>query len=197
MKCDIVICGVGGQGAILASDILGRAAVMENLDIRAAETHGMAQRGGSVENHVRIGSCNGSLITSKTADILMAFEPAEALRYKYLLKGGGIIIMNTNKILPTTVTVGKFSYPDPEEIIELLKKEYTVYAFNATEEAKKAGSYQAMNIVMIGAASEFIPLSEETLKECIKKLVPQKTIETNMKAFELGKRQIEEKNKQN
>lgn len=191
IKYDIIICGVGGQGAILASDVFGRAAVVQNYNVQAAETHGMAQRGGSVENHVRIGATEGSLIPEKSGDILIGLEPAEALRYTHLLKDDGIVILNTNKVLPTTVTSGKSKYPDLEKIINLLKTKYKVYAFNATEKAEEAGNRQAMNVVMIGASSNFVPLEEEVLKSCIKKIIPPKTVDVNMKAFEMGKKQIE------
>ena len=192
VRYDIVISGVGGQGAILASDILGRAAVAEGLSVRAAETHGMAQRGGSVENHVRIGCLYGSLVTDKSADLLIALEPAEAIRYIHLLKDGGVVILNTEPVIPSTVSVGKSEYPAIEDIIAYLSGKYKVCAFNATKTAADAGSAQAANVAMIGAASRFLPLSEETLKDCIAKLVPPKFVETNISAFNAGKEAVRE-----
>lgn len=191
IRYDVVICGVGGQGAILASDILGRAAVSEGLPVRAAETHGMAQRGGSVENHVRIGSRYGSLVAKKSADLLIALEPAEAVRYISLLKEDGVVILNTQPIIPSTVSAGNSEYPALDALLGALSEKYEVYAFNATETAAKAGSPQAANVVMIGAASRFLPLSEETLLECIHRLVPPKTLDTNLKAFEGGKSAVQ------
>lgn len=190
VKYDVVICGVGGQGAILASDILGRAAVAEERAVQAAETHGMAQRGGSVENHVRIGSAYGSLIPKKGADLMIALEPAEAVRYAHLMKDGGILIVNTEPIYPFTVTTGKADYPDIEFMLEALSASFDVKAFNATEVAKAAGNRQAANVVMIGAASHFIPLQEQTFIDCIKALVPAKFLDVNLKAFELGRENV-------
>ncbi|WNY25845.1 indolepyruvate oxidoreductase subunit beta [Methanolapillus millepedarum] len=187
VKYDVVICGVGGQGAILASDILGRAAVLEEMAVQAAETHGMAQRGGSVENHVRIGSAYGSLIPQRSADLMIALEPIEAVRYAHLMKKGGVILMNTETVLPFTVTTGKAVYPNVSELAEKLSKHFKVVPFNATEVAKAAGNRQAANVVMIGAASNFIPIPEKTFKECIQALVPPKFLDVNLKAFDMGK----------
>ncbi len=183
---DLVIAGVGGQGTILASDIIGKAAVMEGLPVMAAETHGMAQRGGSVVNHLRIGCEFGSLIPLKSADALMALEPSEALRHLEYLSDDSIVIVNTEPVLPVTVTSGISSYPDIEEIIDYLEQRFNVKAFNAVQLAKKAGHVQAMNTVMIGAISKFLPISENVLKECVKASVPKRTVDINIKAFELG-----------
>ncbi|MCG8549269.1 MAG: indolepyruvate oxidoreductase subunit beta, partial [Desulfobacterales bacterium] len=126
---DLVIAGVGGQGTILASDIIGKAAVRENLSVRAAETHGMAQRGGSVVNHVRIGCEFGSMIPVKGADVLLALEPSESLRYLEYLSDDGVIIVNTEPILPVTVTSGLCTYPDVDSIIARLKQNHEVKEF--------------------------------------------------------------------
>ncbi|MDY0267031.1 MAG: indolepyruvate oxidoreductase subunit beta [Methanimicrococcus sp.] len=190
IRYDVVVCGVGGQGAILASDIIGRAAVAEERAVQAAETHGMAQRGGSVENHVRIGSAYGSLIPKKGADLMIALEPAEAVRYAPLMKDGGTIIVNTTPIYPFTVTTGKAEYPDVEKMLAALLKSFNVIALDATKIATNAGNKQAANVVMIGAASNFIPLQEQTFKDCIKILVPPKFLEVNLKAFESGKESV-------
>lgn len=185
---DLVIVGVGGQGAILASDIIGRAAVSQGLPIRAAETHGMAQRGGAVENHVRIGCKYGTLIPKRGADCLMSMEPLEALRFASYVKPEGIAVINTEKIVPVTVTTGKVPYPDVELIIEKMKGICgDVKAVNYTEIARKAGAAQALNVVMIGAISKYLPISEDVLKEAIKKSVPPKTVNINLKAFEMGR----------
>jgi len=191
IKYDVAICGVGGQGAILASDILGRAAVAEGRAVQAAETHGMAQRGGSVENHVRIGSAYGSLIPNRGADLMIALEPAEAVRYAHLMKPGGVIIVNTDPVYPFTVTTGKAKYPDVSGMLDALSKSFNVKAFNATEAAKEAGNSQTANVVMIGAASHFIPLSEQTFIDCIQALVPPKFLEANLKAFNAGKENVQ------
>jgi indolepyruvate ferredoxin oxidoreductase beta subunit len=189
---DLLITGVGGQGAILASDIIGKAAVSAGLPIRAAETHGMAQRGGSVVNHIRVGKDYGSMIPKKGADLLLALEPMEAVRYLDFLKDGGIIIVNTQPIVPVTVTSGQAKYPEVSDIVDALSEKYIVKAFNADELAFEAGSRLAMNVVMVGAVSGYLPISKEILLESVKALVPQKTIEVNLRAFEAGRQKVEE-----
>ncbi|ETA68651.1 indolepyruvate oxidoreductase subunit beta [Methanolobus sp. WCC1] len=186
-KFDLVIAGVGGQGTILASDIIGKAAVKENMSVRAAETHGMAQRGGSVVNHIRLGCELGSMIPMKGADVLLALEPSEALRYLEFLSDEGTIIVNTDPILPVTVTSGQCTYPDVDAIISKMEETHKVKAFNATELAKEAGHPQSMNVVMVGAVSSYLPVSVDTLVDCAKELVPRKTIDINVKAFEMGR----------
>lgn len=191
-KLDLLITGVGGQGAILASDIIGKAAVISGIPIRAAETHGMAQRGGSVVNHIRLGTDLGSMIPKKGADIMLALEPMEAVRYLDFLKDGGVIIVNTQPIVPVTVTSGIAKYPDVQEILDALSEKYIVKAFNADELAYEAGSRLAMNVAMVGAVSGYLPVPKEALLESVKAFVPQKTIEINVRAFEMGRRIVEE-----
>jgi indolepyruvate ferredoxin oxidoreductase beta subunit len=191
-KLDLLITGVGGQGAILASDIIGKAAVTAGLPIRAAETHGMAQRGGSVVNHIRVGNDYGSMIPKKGADLLLALEPMEAVRYLDFLKDGGIIIVNTQPIIPVTVTSGLTKYPEVSDILDFLSEKYIVKAFNADELAFEAGNRLAMNVVMVGAVSGYLPIPKETMLESVKALVPQKTIEVNLRAFEAGRQKVEE-----
>ncbi len=191
-RFDLIIAGVGGQGTILASDIIGKAAVKEDLSVRAAETHGMAQRGGSVVNHVRLGCELGSMIPMKGADVLLALEPSEALRYMEFLSEDGVIIVNTAPIMPVTVTSGLCTYPDVNEIIDIMKASREVRAINANELAKEAGHPQSMNVVMVGALSNYLPVSFDTLLECVRELVPPKTIDINVKAFELGRSAIQE-----
>jgi len=184
---DLIIAGVGGQGTILASDIIGKAAVKEDMSVRAAETHGMAQRGGSVVNHIRLGCELGSMIPLKGADVLLALEPSEALRYMEYLAEDGVILVNTEPILPVTVTSGLCTYPDIDDILSVMKEEREVKAFNATDLAKEAGHPQSMNVVMVGAVSNYLPVSVDTLLECVKELVPPKTVDINVRAFEMGK----------
>lgn len=186
---DLVIAGVGGQGTILASDIIGKAAVKEGLPVMAAETHGMAQRGGSVVNHLRVGCEFGSLIPLKSADALLALEPSEALRYVEYLSDDGVVLVNTEPVLPVTVTSGLSSYPDVERIIDYLEQRFTVKAFNAVQLAKEAGHVQSMNTVMIGAVSKYLPLSKNILVECVRQSVPKRTVDINIRAFELGRLQ--------
>jgi indolepyruvate ferredoxin oxidoreductase beta subunit len=189
-KFDLLITGVGGQGAILASDIIGKAAVAAGLSIQAAGTHGMAQRGGSVVNHIRIGRNFGSMIPKKGADLMLALEPMEAVRYLDFLKDGGIIIINSQPLPPVTVTSGLAKYPDVSEIIDVLSKKYIVKAFNADKLAFEAGSKLAMNVAMVGAISDYLPIPRENLLASIETLVPQKTVKINLKAFEMGRKKV-------
>jgi indolepyruvate ferredoxin oxidoreductase beta subunit len=191
-ECDIVIVGVGGQGVILISDVIGRAAVKAGKPVRGAETHGMAQRGGSVINHTRIGCKYSPMVSSGGADVLLALEPAEALRFAHFLSPEGVALVNTNPVLPVTVTTGKSRYPSLEEIISPLRsicKE--VKAMDATALAKVAGTAQAMNVVMLGSLAKYIPLPEELLIDAIREVVPPKYLDINRRAFDLGKAEVE------
>ncbi|HPA49794.1 MAG TPA: indolepyruvate ferredoxin oxidoreductase subunit beta [Methanofastidiosum sp.] len=192
MEFNILICGVGGQGTILASYVLGNAALKEGLKVRLGEIHGMAQRGGSVVSHVRMGDeVYGSVIPLEKADVIIAFEPLEALRNISSLKKGGKVILNTERINPISVSLGESEYPQIEEIISTLSEKGKVYSFNATEIAKKIGNQVTMNMVMIGALSFLeTPIKNETLLETIN-LVLGKKAELNVKAFEAGRKKIE------
>jgi indolepyruvate ferredoxin oxidoreductase beta subunit len=189
---DLVIAGVGGQGAILVSDIIGRAAVIEGISVRAAETHGMAQRGGSVVNHVRLGCELGSLIPCGSAHAMLSLEPAETLRYITDVAEGGMVVMNTSPIYPVTVASGLCEYCDVESIIAGLGEKYRVIAFDGEALAKQAGTVRALNVVMLDAISGFLPLREETITDCIRNMVPPKTIDVNLEAFRLGREAAEE-----
>ena len=192
MEFNILICGVGGQGTILASYVLGNAALKEGLKVRLGEIHGMAQRGGSVVSHVRMGDeVYGSVIPLEKADVIIAFEPLEALRNISSLKKGGKVILNTERINPISVSLGESEYPQIQEIISTLSEKGKVYSFNATEIAKKIGNQVTMNMVMIGALSFLeTPIKNETLLETIN-LVLGKKAELNVKAFEAGRKKIE------
>ena len=183
---DILIVGIGGQGTILASNILGEACLIEGRQVRGAETHGMAQRGGSVESHIRIDGQYGPLITPGQADLLISFDLLEALRYSHYLKKNGKIVVNRHLVLPTSVYTQKLVAPTEEEIIAGLKI-HELCLLDADRIATEAGSPLSQNVVMLGAASKWLPLKPETLLESVKRLVPKKTIEINAKAFEMGR----------
>lgn len=186
---DLIIVGVGGQGAILVSDIIGSAAVKKGLPVRAAETHGMAQRGGSVEIHLRLDCEYGSLIPLRSAKVLLGLEPLEALRYARYIARDGIAIVNIAKIPPQSVIAGKAVYPSIEEIVSALKQ-FTgdVITLDAVKLAKQSGNALAMNIVMLGALSKFLPVSESMQRAGIRRHVPEKLVEINLRAFEMGKK---------
>jgi len=190
--CDIVVVGVGGQGVILIATIIGKAAVRAGYSVRGAETHGMAQRGGSVISHIRLGCEFGPMVPVGGANILLALEPAEALRYAHYLSPDSIALVNLNPVLPITVTTGLARYPPLDEILTPLQRICrTVKTLDATKLAAKAGSRQAMNVVMLGALARYVPLREEVLIESINEMVPAKFLEVNRRAFEFGKLEIE------
>jgi len=183
---DVLIVGIGGQGTILASNILGGACLIEGRHVKGAETHGMAQRGGSVESHIRIDGQFGPLIAPGTAEVIIAFDMLEALRYSYYLKEGGIIVVNRQLVVPTSVFVQGLPRPTEEEVLQRLGA-FRLCTVDADRLAREAGSPLTQNIVMLGAASHFLPLESGSLAEAVAGLVPPKTLEVNRKAFELGR----------
>ena len=187
---DILIVGVGGQGTILASNILGEAGLFEGKSVGGAETHGMAQRGGSVETHIRIGGEYGPLISPGTADLIISFDLLEALRYSHFLKEGGTIISNTETIIPTSAFQHDAEVPEADAILRQLAGR-DVLTIDAAALALEAGTILAQNVVMLGAASHKIPLAVESLKEAVRRCVPPKTVDTNLKAFDLGRTALE------
>ncbi len=182
---NIMIVGVGGQGTLLTSRILGGITVAAGYDVKLSEVHGMAQRGGSVVTFVRYGEKVAEPIVEEgQADVLIAFEKLEALRYAHFLKKDGAIVVNDHRIDPITVVTGAASYP--ENIIEELEKEYKVYKVNAAEEALKLGNSRVFNIIVLGVAAKHMDFTKETWLDVIEKTVPPKTVEINKKAFLLG-----------
>lgn len=184
---DIMIVGIGGQGTILASNILGEACLIEGRSVRGAETHGMAQRGGSVESHVRIDGTFGPLIAAGTADLLIGFDLLEGLRYSHFLKPDGKMVLSRRMVIPTSVFVQGLAVPAEEDILEKLSR-FGLCLIDAEEIAREAGSVLAANVVMLGAASHHIPLAEGSLVSAVQRLVPQKTIEVNTRAFAMGRK---------
>jgi indolepyruvate ferredoxin oxidoreductase beta subunit len=182
---DILMVGIGGQGTILASNILGEACLIEGRHVKGAETHGMAQRGGSVESHIRIDGLFGPLIPPGQADLMISFDLLEALRYSHYLKKEGRLIVNNHLVLPTSVYTQKLVAPTEDEIIAALKK-HTLCLLDADKMASDAGSPLSQNVVMLGASSWSLPLKAESLLEAVRRLVPKKTVEINVKAFEMG-----------
>ncbi|NTU99508.1 MAG: indolepyruvate oxidoreductase subunit beta [Methanoregulaceae archaeon] len=183
---DILMVGIGGQGTILASNILGEACLIEKRSVKGSETHGMAQRGGSVESHIRIDGRFGPLISPGTADILIGFDLLEGLRYSHYLKTGGKLIVNRRMVIPTSVFVQKLNLPAEEEIIAHLSA-WDLCLIDALAIARESGSPLSINVVMLGAASPHLPLSEGSLLAAVQRLVPPNTVAMNTKAFELGR----------
>ena len=182
---NIMIVGVGGQGTLLTSRILGGITVAAGYDVKLSEVHGMAQRGGSVVTFVRYGEKVAEPIVEEgCADVLIAFEKLEAMRYAHFLKKDGAIVVNDHRIDPITVVTGAAQYP--ENIIENLEKEYNVYKVNAMDEALKLGNSKVFNIIVLGVAAKHMDFSKEDWLSVIEKTVPAKTVEINKKAFLLG-----------
>lgn len=182
---NIMIVGVGGQGTLLTSRILGRLATRAGYDVKLSEVHGMAQRGGSVVTFVRFGEKVAEPIVEEgQADVLIAFERLEALRYLHFLKKDGVVVVNDLRIDPITVVTGAASYP--EGILETLKNSRRTIAVNATEEAKKLGVPRAFNVVVLGAAARHMNFAKEDWLRVIETTVPPKTVDINKKAFETG-----------
>ena len=188
---DVLIVGIGGQGTILASNVLGDACVIEGRHVRGAETHGMSQRGGSVETHIRIDGKFGPLIAPGTADLLIAFDVLEAVRYRHFLKPDGMMVVSREMVVPTSVFSGKQPVPRLEDIeAELKAGKAKVILVDAADIAARAGNPLAANIVLLGAASHILPLAAESLSEAVRRNVPPKTVQINEKAFDLGKEAV-------
>ena len=182
---NIMIVGVGGRGTLLTSRILGGITVEAGYDVKLSEVHGMAQRGGSVVTYVRYGEKVAEPIVEEgQADVLIAFERLEALRYAHFLKKDGVIIVNDQRIDPMPVVTGVAKYPDG--IIEKLSKKYRVVSVDAMDEAIKMGNSRVFNVIILGIAAKNMDFPKEQWIEVIKKTVPPKTIDINVAAFEKG-----------
>ncbi len=187
MISNILLCGVGGQGTLLASNVLAEAAMESGFDVKKSEVHGMAQRGGSVVSHVRFGDkVHSPLIRKGECDLLISFETLEALRWSEFLRPGGLVIMNTQKILPMSVSAGTSIYPDG--IGELLEKlPASVVAVDGIGNAQKLGNAKCLNVVMLGVLARKLSGIKETVwKEVLAKRLPAKILDLNMKAFDAG-----------
>lgn len=188
MNKDIMICGVGGQGTVLASKIIAAAAMDEGSKVHSAETIGMAQRGGSVTSHVRVGDeVYSPLIPFANADIILAFEPAEAVRNLVYLKKDGIVIVNSDPVKPVTESLQDTGY-DGKEMIEYLKNKCNCIVVSSEDVVKKFGSAKFFNIAILGVAagSDRLGISQEAIMEQITKRVPAKYLDANIEAFNMG-----------
>ena len=186
MTCkNIMIVGVGGQGTLLTSRILGKLATGAGYDVKLSEVHGMAQRGGSVVTFVRYGEkVSEPIVEEGQADVLIAFERLEALRYLHFLKKDGVVIVNDWRIDPITVVTGVASYP--ENVLDTLKEMRKTIVVEATAEAKKLGAPKAFNIIVLGASARHMGFEKQDWLSVIETTVPPKTIEVNKQAFEIG-----------
>ena len=182
---NIMIVGVGGQGTLLTSRILGGLAISGGYDVKLSEVHGMAQRGGSVVTFVRYGETVAEPIVEEgQADVIIAFERLEALRYAHFLKKDGALIVNDWRIDPMPVVIGADKYRD--HIIEDFKKDHKVYTVNATEESKRLGNPKVFNLIVLGIAAQHMDFTKEQWYQVIEDTVPPKTVEINRQAFDVG-----------
>lgn len=185
MTKNIMIVGVGGQGTLLTSRVLGNVMLSAGYDVKLSEVHGMAQRGGSVVTFVRYGEeVAEPIVEEGQADVIIAFECLEALRYAHFLKKDGTLIINDRRIDPITVVTGVAQYP--ENIIENLSKAHKVYSVDAQEEALKLGNSKVFNVIVLGVAAKHMDFSKEQWLAAIEATVPAKLIDLNKKAFLTG-----------
>jgi indolepyruvate ferredoxin oxidoreductase beta subunit len=192
-KLDILVTGVGGQGVVLASDIIGEAAIAAGYDVKKTDTLGMAQRGGSVVSHVRLGPKVWSPLAREGAvDVLLAFEKLEAARWGHYLRPDGVAIINNYEQPPQSVSLGVDTYPDDAAIAAALERQTNrVYFVEGSGRARELGNPRTLNIFMLGCLSMFAPLDIATWKDCISRRLPEKIREINLTAFEMGRKEIE------
>ena len=191
-KFDLLITGVGGQGVVLASDIIGEAALAAGYDVKKTDTLGMAQRGGSVVSHVRIGHQVWSpLIKEGEVDILVAFEKLEAARWSHYLRSGAIAIVNNHALPPLSVNLGNERYPTDEEIANILRQwSERIYFVDGTSWTRKLGNARTLNMFMLGCVSLFLPLKVHVWKDSISQQVSPSMRQINIATFDLGRKEM-------
>ena len=191
-KIDLLITGVGGQGVILASDILGEVALAAGYDVKKTDTLGMAQRGGSVISHVRIARKVWSpLIKEGEVDILLAFEKLEAARWSHYLHPQGKAVVNDYEQPPLSVSLGQDKYPGHEDIAAILRQQTDhVHFIDGNGKAMELGNIRTVNVFMLGCISVFMPLKVQTWQDCISRLMPANIRRINLTAFEAGRKEM-------
>jgi indolepyruvate ferredoxin oxidoreductase beta subunit len=191
-KFDLLITGVGGQGVILASNIISEVALAAGYDVKKSDTLGMAQRGGSVVSHVRLGpEVYSPLIRAGEVDILVAFEKLEAARWSHYLSPGAIAIINNHALRPISVNLGDERYPSDEEIAGILRRgSERIYFIKGTERVKKLGNIKILNVFLLGCASVFLPLKIRVWQDIISQHVPLSVRELNITAFNQGRKEM-------
>jgi indolepyruvate ferredoxin oxidoreductase beta subunit len=185
----IQLIGVGGQGTIKASTIIGEAAMKKGLNVVMSELHGMAQRGGTVITEFKIGDADSPLIEEGAADLMIAFEPSEALRAINKVNKNSFVIVNSSPIIPFTVSLGISEYPELSSIFKELKTKIKhLFIIDAQKIAKEAGNIISENMVLLGAAiaTPGFPVSKELIIQSMKENLPPKSLEINLEAFEKG-----------
>jgi indolepyruvate ferredoxin oxidoreductase beta subunit len=185
----LIIVAVGGQGNLLASKVLGEAALLADIPVRMSEIHGMAQRGGVVESAVVFGDADSTIISDGEADALLGFEPSETLRALNKCNADTVVITNTAPLPPFTVAIGKGTYPDIQKLQELIRsKTARLIAFDAQALAKQAGNIMSLNMVLLGSLIQtgIMPVSADNVKQAIRTSTKKAFVDINIKAFELG-----------
>ena len=185
----LVIVAVGGQGNLLASSVLGEAALLSGIPLHMSEIHGMAQRGGVVESSLVFGDAESTIISDGEADMLVGFEPAETLRAIGKCNANTVVITNLAPLMPFTVNIGQGVYPDLKELQDLIRaKTAKLIAFNAAALAKEAGNPLSVNMVLLGALTQagVLPLSVDEVKEAMRTKTKKAFLDSNLKAFDLG-----------
>ena len=182
---NVLLCGVGGQGVLLASEVLALVAAEEKAQVKQTEVHGVAQRGGSVVSHLRFGDqVYSPTVRTGTADILVAFERLEAVRYGHYLKPGGLMLINDIEVMPGQI--GEYQ-PYPTGIIEFLyRKGFQVQEIPATAQAKALGNSKVGSLILLGALSAHLDLSQQAWESVIRKRIPPKLVDINLQAFKVG-----------
>ena len=185
---NILFCGVGGQGILLASEVTAYSLLAAGMDVRKSEVHGMAQRGGSVTAHLRYGSkVYSPLISPGEADIVVAFEMLEAVRYLPYMHSNSKVIVNTHKIYPPAVATGKMAYPE-NVLAELTSRDIHTKELDAFEIAGRVGEVRAVNIVMVGVLSTYLPVDEQVYVDVMHERIPERFRDVNIKAFQEGRK---------
>ncbi len=185
----LIIVAVGGQGNLLASKVIGEAALMSDVPVRMSEIHGMAQRGGVVESAIVFGDAQSTIISDGEADVLVGFEPVESLRALTKCNSNTVVITSLSPLSPSTVTTGSSNYPSLNALQALIRKKTAkLIAFDAAAMAKEAGNVMSVNMVLLGALIQTgtVPLSAENIKEAIMKRTRKAFVESNLKAFDIG-----------
>jgi len=184
---NVLIVGVGGQGIILASDVLGRVAAHHGYEVKKNEIHGMAQRGGSVSSHIRFGkSVSSPIIKAGEADVLLSFEQIETLRYFHYLSEKGKVIVNDQRILPPAVFTGKQEYP-PDILTRIKEKVPDAVVVDGAEVVRQMGNPRVLNVVFLGVLSKYLDIPTQTYEEVLKESLKPKLVDINLKAFHEGR----------
>jgi indolepyruvate ferredoxin oxidoreductase, beta subunit len=192
-QMNVLVTGVGGQGVVLASDVIGETAITAGYDVKKTDTLGMAQRGGSVVSHIRLApKVFSPLIKEGEADLLLAFEKLEAARWSHFIKPGAVVIINAYEQPPLSVSLGQEKYPTDKDITEALKRRTDkIYFIDGNRLVKELGNVRTLNILMLGCFSVFAPMDVAVWKESISRRMAENIREINLKAFDLGRKEIE------